>query len=60
MCGSKRIKTTADNSGHTATVLCTFAQIQPYSWTSYVRKLLGERIDRRYSVWASKQSLIGH
>jgi len=30
------------NSGHTATMPRTFAQIQPYGWTSYVRRTLSE------------------
>jgi len=35
------ILATADNSGHTA--MLRSAQIQPYGWTSYVRRTLGKR-----------------
>jgi len=36
------VAVTSDNSGHTATMPRTFAQIQPYGWTSYVRRTLYE------------------
>jgi len=32
---------TSANRAYLATVLCTFAQIQPYGWTSHVRWTLG-------------------
>ena len=37
-----RLPATFDNSGHTATLRS--AQIQPYGWTSYVRKTLSETL----------------
>jgi len=37
--------TTSNNSGYTASVLRTFAQIR-HSWTSHVRKPLGERAEK--------------